>query len=86
MRRYTSEQRRLFADQICTMIRDWITDEANDFGIDIKRGVEWRPDLTTADRHPRSNPTATLILTLNGGARDTEGKPVVPAPPVFRPE
>ena len=84
MRHYTSEQRRLYADQICTLVRDWIIDEANEFGLDIQRGVEWRPDLATGDRHPRLNPTATLVLTVNGGARETEGKPMLSAPQVFR--
>lgn len=81
MRHFTSEQRKLYADQICTLIRDWISDEANDFDVDIQRGVEWRPDMATGDRHPRHNPTATLTLTVNGGAQESEGKPMLSAPP-----
>lgn len=84
MRQYTSEQRKLYADQLCTLIRDWIGDETNDFGVEVLRGVEWRPNLATGDRHPRVNPTATLVLTINGGAQATEGKPMLSTPQLFR--
>src|SRR5690606_18285487 len=50
MRQYTPEQRKLYAEQICALVREWISDQDNDFDIDIKRGVEWHPDLSAGGR------------------------------------
>jgi hypothetical protein len=86
MQRFTSEQRVRYADQICGMIREWIADEANHFEFGVQRGVEWRPEVGSGGRRPRANPSITLTLLINGGARDTEGPPIVAAPQVFRPE
>lgn len=84
MQRYTPEQRQLYADHLCSLIRHWIGDDANELEIDLKRGVEWRPELGSGERRPRMNESVTLTITINGGAHDTEGKPILPAPPVFR--
>ncbi|HEX6924593.1 MAG TPA: hypothetical protein VF167_04160 [Longimicrobiaceae bacterium] len=83
MQRYTSEQRRRYADQLCAMIREWIGNEENHFEFSVQRGVEWRPEMGTGDRHPRPNPSLTFTLLINGGARDTAGEPIIPAPRVF---
>ncbi|HEX6070824.1 MAG TPA: hypothetical protein VFZ18_13400 [Longimicrobiaceae bacterium] len=86
MRQYTAEQRKRYVDQICEMVREWIGNEENDFELGVQRGVEWRPEMGSGDRRPRANPSLTLTLKINGGAHDTEGPPLVAAPPVFRPE
>jgi len=39
--------------------------------------------MGTGDRHPRPNPSLTFTLLINGGARDTAGEPIIPAPRVF---
>jgi hypothetical protein len=85
MQRYSSEQRRQYAEQLCSLIRDWIGNEDNHFEFGVQRGVEWRPEMGSGERRPRANPSLTLTLTINGGAQDTEGPPIVPAPTVFRP-
>jgi hypothetical protein len=84
MQRYTAEQRKLYADQICEMIRDWVGNEENHFEFGVQRGVEWRADVVSGDRRPRANPSITFTLAINGGAQDTEGPPIVAAPPGFR--
>lgn len=84
MQRYTPEQRQQYADQICGLIREWIENEENHFEFGVQRGVEWRPEMHSGDRRPRANSGITLTVTINGGAQDTEGPPIVPAPPVFR--
>lgn len=86
MERYTTEQRRNYADQICNLIREWIGNEENHFEFGVQRGVEWRPEVGSGGRRPRANPSLTLTLMINGGARDTEGPPIVPAPTVFKPD
>ena len=86
MQRYTSQQRRMYADQLCDLIREWIANEENHFEFGVRRGVEWRPEVGSGDRRPRANPSLTLTLMINGGAQDTEGTPIVPAPQVYRPE
>lgn len=84
MEHRTPEQRKFFADQLCGMIREWIEQKESDFDVEIQRGVEWCLNTTTQDRTPRANPTLTLVVRINGGAQETEGPPIVPAPPVFR--
>lgn len=83
MQRFTREQRRQYADQLCHLIRDWIGNEENHFEFGVQRGVEWRPEVGTGDRRPRANPSLTLTLMINGGAKDTEGPPILSAPQVF---
>lgn len=85
MQRYTPEQRQQYADQICTLIREWIGNEENQFEFGVQRGVEWRADMNSGERRPRANPSITLTVMINGGAQDTEGPPIVTAPQVFRP-
>ena len=86
MQRYTTEQRQLYAEQICNLVREWIRDEKNHFEFGVQRGVEWRPEVGSGDRRPRANPSLTLTLMINGGAQDTEGPPIVSAPTVFKPD
>lgn len=86
MQRYTDEQRRQYADQLCNLIREWIGNEENSFEFGVERGVEWRPEVGSGDRRPRPNTGLTLTLTINGGAQHTEGAPILPAPPVFKPD
>jgi hypothetical protein len=81
---YTPEQRKQYADHICAMVREWVERQDSEFRFELERGVEWCQDLRTGDRRPRANPTITFTLTINGGARETEGPPVVPTPNVFR--
>lgn len=83
MSRHTPEQRQAYADTLHDFIRTWVEQGDADFDLQIKRGVEWCPDARTHDRRPRANPTMTLVLTINGGAEDSEGPPVVPAPGLF---
>ena len=84
MDRYTPEQRRQYADHLCELVREWIERRESDFDFSLQRGVEWCPDALSGERVPRANPTFTLTLTINGGAQETEGPPIVPAPTVFR--
>ncbi len=86
MARYTSEQRQQYADTICDLVREWIGDHANDFDLEVRRGVEWRPELNGDARHPRANNGITMTLVINGGAQESEGAPIVAAPRVFRDE
>ena len=86
MSRYTPEQRQRYADTICDLVREWIGDQSNDFSLEVRRGVEWRPELNGDTRHPRANNGITMTLVINGGARESEGPPIVPAPRVFRDE
>lgn len=81
---YTPEQRAQYAEQVCELVREWIVRRESEFAVRIQRGVEWCPDALSGDRTPRPNPTLTLTVTINGGARDTDGPPIVSAPPVFR--
>ena len=84
MSKYTPEQRQRYAEMIAQLAREWIVEREADFELDMQRGVEWRQNTATGDRSPRANPTFSLTLRINGGARETEGPPLVPAPPVFR--
>jgi hypothetical protein len=83
MPRYTAEQRRAYAEHLHSLIHEWIEQGEGDFEIELKRGVEWCPDARTQDRRPRANHTMTLVLTVNGGAEDSEGPPVVQAPGLY---
>jgi hypothetical protein len=84
MRPYSAEQRQRFAEMLCHLANEWLVEREADFELDFQRGVEWCRNTATGDRTPRSNPTITLTLTINGGAQETEGGPIVPAPGVFR--
>jgi hypothetical protein len=84
MDQYTPEQRRMYADHLCELIREWVVRQESGFEIDLQRGVEWCRDAVTGDRTPRANPTLTLTLRINGGARESEGPPIVRTPPLFR--
>lgn len=84
MRQYTVEQRKLYADHICDMVREWIERRGSDFAVELERGVEWCPDVRTGDQRPRANQTLTLTLKVNGGAQETDGLPIVPMPTLFR--
>jgi hypothetical protein len=81
---YSDEQRQLYIDQICEMVREWIGNGDNDFELGVQRGVEWQPEVVSGNRRPRANPSLTLTLRINGGAHDTEGQPIVAAPRVFK--
>lgn len=84
MQQYTPEQRKLYADHICDMVREWIVGRSSDFEFELERGVEWCHDVRTGDRRPRANPTITFTLRINGGAQESEGPPIVPTTTVFR--
>jgi hypothetical protein len=84
MQRYTPEQRKQYAEHICTLVRTWLEEKASDFEFEFERGVEWCADVRSGDRKPRANPTITLTLKINGGAQETEGPPIVPTPMLFR--
>jgi hypothetical protein len=84
MQRFTPEQRRFYADHLCELIREWVVDRDGDFEMDLQRGVEWCREPGAEGRTPRPNPTITLTLRINGGARETEGPPVVRTPPLYR--
>lgn len=84
MERYTPEQRRQYADLVCDLVNEWIVQKQSDFEIDFERGVEWCTHAATGERTPRANPTFSVTLRINGGAQPTEGRAIVPAPPVFR--
>jgi len=83
MARFSPEENRRFADMICALVRTWIEEKGSEFDYELERGVEWCQDVRSGDRRPRANPTITLTLKINGGARETEGPPIVPTP-VFR--
>jgi hypothetical protein len=84
MRRYTAEQRQRFAEMLSNLANEWIVEREAEFDLEFQRGVQWCRNTATGDRTPRSNPTFTLTLTINGGAQDTEGAPIVPSPGLFR--
>jgi hypothetical protein len=84
MRPYTPEQRQQYADMLCEIAQEWIVRREADFEVDLERGAEWCLNNSTGGLTPRANPTITLTLRVNGGAKATEGPPVVPSPPLFR--
>jgi hypothetical protein len=84
MQEFPRELRRLYADRLCEMIREWVVEKEAPFEVDLERGVEWCRNAATGERTPRSNPSITLTLRINGGAHETEGAPVIRNPPIYR--
>ncbi len=84
MQHYTSEERQQYAEMVSELAHEWIVRREADFDVAIHRGVEWCRNNVTGDRVPRANPTITLTLSINGGASESEGPPIMPSPPVFR--
>jgi hypothetical protein len=72
------EQRRQAADILCTQIRAWMEDPESTFEVSVKRGLDSRMNVSTGVREMQPNGTATVILHINGGARDVVGPDVMP--------
>ncbi len=78
----SSEHRRRTAEIVSQHVREWIEDSKNDFRVSITRGVERRMNLLTALPERQPNGTITVLLEINGGAKDTSGPNVITPPPV----
>ena len=74
------EQRRQAADILCAQVRSWLEDPQNTFDLTVRRGLDSRMNLGTGVREMHPNGTATVLLEINGGARDAAGPDVVPIP------
>ena len=74
------EQRRQAADILCAQIRTWLEDPASTFSISVRRGLNSRMNVVSGVREMNPNGTATVLLEINGGARNVTGPPVVPVP------
>ncbi len=71
MARLNRVQRRLLAEQLAAWLHEWIEVETSDVEFTVESGfrVAVADDLASAYREP--NGTATLVIRINGGARDT---------------
>jgi hypothetical protein len=85
MSRYSPEQRQAHAETLHELIRTWVEQGEADFEVELKRGVDWRTDVSSGDRRPKANSTLTLTLTINGGAEERAGPSIVPTTRVFGP-
>jgi hypothetical protein len=74
------EQRRQAADILCAQIRAWLEDPESTFRISVSRGLDSRMNVASGVREMNPNGTATVLLEINGGARDVVGRDVVPVP------
>jgi hypothetical protein len=74
------EQRRQAADILCAQIRAWVEDPESTFRISVRRGLDSRMNVASGVREMNPNGTATVLLEINGGARDVVGRDVVPVP------
>lgn len=78
------EQRRQAADILCAQIRAWLEDPESTFSISVRRGLDSRMNVATGVREMNPNGTATVLLEVNGGARDVRGADAVPVPALVR--
>lgn len=78
------EQRRQAADILCAQVRCWMEDPESTFTVSVRRGLDARMNLATGVREMHPNGTATVVLEINGGARDLVGRDVLPLPAVLR--
>jgi hypothetical protein len=78
------EQRRQAADILCAQVRSWMEDPDSTFAVSVRRGLHARMNLATGVREMHPNGTATVVLEINGGARDVTGPDVLPLPGVVR--
>ena len=78
------EQRRQAADTLCAQIRAWMEDPRTRFSVSVKRGMDSRTNAVSGGREIHPNGTATVVLEINGGARDSTGPDVVQVPAVVR--
>ena len=78
------EQRRQAADILCAQVRAWMEDPDSTFSLLVRRGMDSRNNVVSGGREMRPNGTATVVLEINGGARDSTGPDVVPLPAVHR--
>jgi septum formation inhibitor MinC len=76
------EQRRQAADILCAQVRSWMEDPESTFTISVRRGLYARMNLATGVREMHPNGTATVVLEVNGGARDVTDRDVLPVPGV----
>jgi hypothetical protein len=80
----TPEMRRQAADILCAQVRSWIEDPQSTFELTVQRGLDSRMNVATGVREMQPNGTATVVLQINGGARDSVGPDVVSVPAVVR--
>lgn len=78
------EQRRRAAEILCAQIRAWMEDPKGTFTLSVRRGLDSRMNVLTGGRELDPNGTATVLLEINGGARDVTGPDVVPLPALVR--
>ena len=74
------EQRRQAAEILCAQIRTWLADPDSTVDVSVRRGMDSRMNAVSGDREIHPNGTATVVLRINGGARDSTGPDVVPVP------
>ena len=77
-------QRRQAADILCAQIRAWVEDPDSTFSISVQRGLDSRMNVATGVREMNPNGSATVLLEVNGGARDVIGPDVVQVPSLVR--
>jgi hypothetical protein len=82
---HTPEQRRIYADGLAELVREWLVERGARFELEIQRGVDWCQEVTTASRTPVANDSFTITLRINGGAEEREGRPILRTPGIVRP-
>jgi hypothetical protein len=78
------EQRRQAADILCAQVRSWLEDPQSTFRVSVQRGLHSQMNVVSGVREMHPNGTATVVLEINGGARDSKGPDVIPVPAVLR--
>ncbi len=71
MARLSAAQRRLLAEQLAQWIHERVEDERNDVEFALEHGIHLAIADDLESSWPAPNGSATLVVRINGGARQT---------------
>ncbi len=66
-------QRRVLAEQLAAWVRERVQDEANEVDFTVENGIDLLVGDDLESARPVPNGSATLVVRINGGARQTRG-------------
>ena len=73
MARLTRTQRRIVIEQLTAWIEEVVGDESNDVDFAVENGMHLALAADLETTRPIPNGSATLVVRVNGGARQTRG-------------